>query len=575
MREMQKSRLPFKYANELHCNEVMLLPYYIASMNIEHEFYELAGKYQPFEGICLVDTFELAERRQLSLFTEENTARVERQKRAPIFVVIGNPPYNARQVNENDNNKNRKYEKMDERVAETYAKDSKATNKNSLSDVYVKAIRWASDRLGEEGIVAFVTNNSFVGDFSFDGMRKHLASDFDAIYVLDLGGNVRKNPKLSGTTHNVFGIQVGVSINLLIKRKGSRPRQARIHYASVDEFWRKEQKYDFLDEKAHLENIAWENVVPDRKHTWLTTGLAGDFGTFLAVGTKDAKAGIAGSNAIFENFSNGAKTNRDTWVYNFDRHQLSENIKRTIETYNDQVFKWGRLSNKREPEDSLLNDETRICWSEGLKNSLRRETTLEYDGALLRHSMYRPFTSMYLYFDKCLNERRYQQHLIFPTSDANNATIVVSDRGYRSPYSALMVDAIPEHHFCASSDAFQCFPFYIYAEDGSNRRENITDWALEQFRTLYHDNKISKRDIFHYVYALLHHPQYREKYAANLKRELPHIPFAPDFGKFAAAGAKLADLHVNYEKQPEYPLQRLENKDAPLNWRVEKIALQG
>ncbi len=221
MQEIKRTALPDKYRDELHCNEVMLLPYYIASMNIEHEYYELAGAYEPFEGICLVDTFELAEAQQISFFTTENTARVERQKRSPIMVVIGNPPYNAWQLNENDNNKNRKYKVTDKRVAETYAKDSKATNKSALSDPYVKAIRWASDRIikNGEGIVAFVTNNSFIENFAFDGVRQHLAKDFDSIYVLDLGGNVRKNPKLSGTTHNVFGIQVGVSINIFVRKR--------------------------------------------------------------------------------------------------------------------------------------------------------------------------------------------------------------------------------------------------------------------------------------------------------------------------------------------------------------------
>ncbi len=219
MQEIKRTALGHKYRHELHCNEVMLLPYYIASMNIEHEYYELTGAYEPFAGVCLVDTFELAEAQQISFFTTENTARVERQKSSPIKVVIGNPPYNAWQLNENDNNKNRKYKVMDKRVSETYAKDSKATLVNSLSDPYVKAIRWASDRIGAEGIVAFVTNNSFVDNLAFDGMRKHLAKDFDAIYVLDLGGNVRKNPKLSGTTHNVFGIQVGVSVNIFVRKR--------------------------------------------------------------------------------------------------------------------------------------------------------------------------------------------------------------------------------------------------------------------------------------------------------------------------------------------------------------------
>jgi predicted helicase len=221
MQEIKRTRLQEKYANELHCNEVMLLPYYIASMNIEHTFFDLTNTYQPFEGICLVDTFELAEGKQGGLFTEENTARIERQKRQKLFVIIGNPPYNVGQVNENDNNKNRKYKEMDKRVSETYAKASKATNKNALSDPYVKAIRWASDKIKDtgEGVIAFVTNNSFLDQIAFDGMRQQLAQDFDAVYVLDLGGNVRKNPKLSGTTHNVFGIQVGVSINIFVKKR--------------------------------------------------------------------------------------------------------------------------------------------------------------------------------------------------------------------------------------------------------------------------------------------------------------------------------------------------------------------
>lgn len=219
MRAMPRTKLEYKYKNELHCNEVMLLPYYIAAMNIEHAYYELTGQYAPFDGICLVDTFELAEEQAgFSFFTAENTERVQRQKEADIFVIIGNPPYNAWQLNENDNNKNRKYPTVDRWVSETYARDSTATNKNALSDPYVKAIRWASKRIGAQGIVAFVTNNSFVNDIAFDGMRKHLEGDFDDIYILDLGGNVRKNPKLSGTTHNVFGIQVGVSINLLVRK---------------------------------------------------------------------------------------------------------------------------------------------------------------------------------------------------------------------------------------------------------------------------------------------------------------------------------------------------------------------
>jgi predicted helicase len=224
--ELQKTALPYKYEHELHCNEVMLLPYYIASMNIEHEYFEQTADYKPFDGICLVDTFEDQSVQQLDFFSPENMKRVDRQRQSDIFIVIGNPPYNVGQLNENDNNKNRRYTNksktgIDDRVSATYAKASKATNKNALSDPYVKAIRWASDRIGNEGIIAFVTNNSLLDQIAFDGMRQQLEQDFDQVYVFDLGGNVRKNPRLSGTTHNVFGIQVGVSVNIFIRKSSN------------------------------------------------------------------------------------------------------------------------------------------------------------------------------------------------------------------------------------------------------------------------------------------------------------------------------------------------------------------
>ena len=310
MQDIQGSLLEEKYKDALHCNEVLLLPYYIASLNIEHEFFQRTRTYRPFEGITLADTFEFLEERQTQLFTQENTERVERQKAADMFVVIGNPPYNVGQVNENDNNKNRKYETVDTLVRDTYSRDSKATNKNALSDPYVKAILWASKRIGAEGVVAFVTNNGFLDGIAFDGMRKHLAQDFDAIYILDLGGNVRKNPKLSGTTHNVFGIQVGVSINFFVKKgaikKESSPTE--IFYARVDEFWRKEEKYHHLDSKEHYQNIDWERITPDNRHTWLTEGLHAEFDTFIPIGTKAAKATKdAAEGVIFKTYSVGRR----------------------------------------------------------------------------------------------------------------------------------------------------------------------------------------------------------------------------------------------------------------------------
>ncbi|MCY3897431.1 MAG: N-6 DNA methylase [Caldilineaceae bacterium] len=577
MREIPRTALERKYKGELHCNEVMLLPYYIAGMNIEHEYYDATGVYEPFAGICLVDTFELAEDRQMTMFAPENTQRVENQKKTPMFVVIGNPPYNVGQVNENDNNKNRKYPTIDKRVKETYSEASKATNKNALADPYVKAIRWASDRIGEEGVVAFVTNSAFLDGVASDGMRKHLSDDFDAIYISDLGGSVRKNPKLSGTTHNVFGIQVGVSISFLVKKSDKAAFPAEIFYARVDEFWRKEEKYRYLDEKEQYDSIEWEEVKPDKKHTWLTEGLHAEFETFVPLGSREAK-GTRGEAAgvVSKSYSRGVSTGRDAWAYNFNKETLIANMSRTIDTYNEQALKWKHRGNQTTDVDSFVAyDDGKISWSRDLKAKLKRSRFAEVVEHKVRRSLYRPFTKSHLFFDRTMNDMLYVFPSIFPTqeTETENRTIIVSDHGFRAEFSTLMTNLIPDLHTLAAVDGFQCFPFYTYDEDGSNRRENITDWALDRFRAQYSDSAITKWDIFHYVYGLLHHPAYRDRYQANLKRELPRIPFAPDFRAFAEAGARLAHIHVHYEDQPQYPLAQHETPGAPLDWRVEKMRL--
>ena len=574
MRGIRPTALEEKYMTELHCNEVMLLPYYIASMNIEHEFYEATGDYHPFEGICLVDTFDLAEDRQLSLFALDNARRVEEQKETPMFVVIGNPPYNVGQVNENDNNKNRKYQTMDKRVAETYAKDSKATLKNQLSDPYVKAIRWASDRIGQEGVVAFVTNNSFLDGVAFDGMRKHFADNFEAIYILDLSGNVRKNPKLSGTTHNVFGIQVGVSINFFIKRRGNANSQAEIFYARVDEFWRKEDKYRYLDSKEYYRNIEWQSIRPDQRYTWLTEGLRAEFETFIPMGTKEAKAARGEAvDVIFKIYSNGVKTNRDAWAYNFNRSALAENMSGMIDTYNEQVFKWEHQGNRAANVNDFVGyDDKKISWSRDLKVKLKREQTAKYANHKVRTSLYRPFTQSNLYFDRMMSDVVSVFPSIFPTpeTETENWVICLTSVGNKKPFHCLMVQQIADLHLTGDS---QCFPFYTYDEDGGKHRENITDWALARFRAHYRDESIGKWDIFHYVYAFLHHPDYRERYGVNLKRDLPRLLYTPDFWDFAKAGKRLGEIHIGYEEVPEHQLTFIENREVPINWRVEKMKL--
>ncbi|MDT9179309.1 MAG: N-6 DNA methylase [Limnospira sp. PMC 1291.21] len=576
MREIRKTALSHKYQQELHCNEVMLLPYYIASMNIEHEYLTATGQYQPFDGICLVDTFSVQEALQLDLFTPQNTQRVKQQQSSPIFVVIGNPPYNAWQQNENDNNKNRKYSQrggVDQRVAETYAKDSKATLKNSLYDPYVKAFRWAADRIEDEGIVAFVSNNSFIDAIAFDGMRQHLAQDFDAIYILDLGGNIRKNAS-NQPIYNVFDIKVGVSINLLIKKKEGNKSPGKIYYAAVGEFWRKQEKYDYLEKCQHLGGVDWEEIKPDKKHTWLTAGLQADFETFIPMGSKKTKAAKGdATGAIFKIYSRGAETARDDWAYNFNPDELAANIQRMIATYNEQTRKWHDCQDPSvNLDDFVISDDTKIKWSSRLKECLKANITTQFIPENVRNSLYRPFCFQFLYFDEVLTHRRGQFPYIFPTpeTEKENRVICIVNEA-QIPFSSQITNYIPCLHYGGRQT--QCFPFYTYDEDGNNRQENITDWALDAFREEYENPAISKWDIFYYIYGLLHHPRYREKYADNLKREIARIPYAPDFESFAKAGKRLAEIHLNYEKQPEYPLEFIENDEVALNWRVEKMKL--
>ncbi len=571
MHHIPKTKLPYKYANELHCNEVMLLPYYIASMNIEHAYMDLTGTYAPFEGICLVDTFEVTE--QMSIFGHENTQRIAKQRNAPIFVVIANPPYNAKQVNANDNNGNRSYKDLDKRIADTYVKDSKAQNNNALSDIYVKAIKWASDRIKDEGIVAYITNNSFIDGYAFDGMRQHLEKDFDNIYVFDLGGNVRSNPKLSGTTNNVFGIQLGVSINLLIRTKKDQTRKAKINYARLDEFWTKEQKYEELDKEQSINNLRWTVLTPDLKNTWLTEGLVDSYEIYCPLGTKETKK--SNGQSTFHFYCRGVETARDNWVYGFNKNRLINNVKNTIGFYNFEVDRWKNREDKKIPLRKYLNyNECQIKWSSSLFVSISNYKKNTYDETKIVSSLYRPFTKHYLYYDDLLIHRQGLWSLFFPLKNAKilNSVICFTSPGSKQ-IGTFISNKFMDLNFFAGGAPIQCFPFYTYAEDGNNRTENITDWALEEYRKQYNDPAITKWDIFHYVYGFLHHPGYRAKYAANLRRELPRLPFAPDFWAFSKAGKRLAEIHVKYEDQDEYPLAQVEAPGKALDWRVVKMKL--
>ena len=582
MQEIQGRRLPQKYREELHCNEVMLLPYYIASLNIEHAYFERTGSYEPFPHICFVDTFDTVDLMdtphqtgRFSFFTPENTLRVEEQRETPMFVVIGNPPYNASQDNENDNNKNRRHVAVDTRVRNTFAADSRAQLKNKLYDPYVKAFRWAMDKLGDEGIVAFVTNNSFINAQMFDGMRKHVAEEFDTLYVLDLGGNVRKGQPGDA---NVFGIQVGVSINIFVKSKRkiggvSNPDLAfHIRYNDETAAVNKARTFAFLDENQHIGNVEWQELTPDKRHTWLTADLHTDFDTFIPMGNKVAKSTRDDiKDTIFKTYSVGVLTARDAWAYNFNRDALADNMQAMIEFYNSEASKWERRVERTQNVDAFVStDSTKIKWTDRLKMELAKGGLVAFAPERIRNSFYRPFTKSNLYFDKLINQRTYVFPSIFPTPETElDNRVIWLKVGQQWPMFALMVDKIPE---ALPQGASQCFPFYTYDEDGTNRRENITDWVLTQFQKHYADGTITKWDIFHYTYGLLHHPEYRERYQENLKRDLPHIPFAEDFWAFTKAGARLANLHVTYESQPEYDkLEPIETPGMQVNLHVERM----
>ena len=351
---------------------------------------------------------------------------------------------------------------------------------------------------------------------------------------------------------------------------------ATIHYARLDEFWRKTEKYAFLEEQGHVGNVDWQFIAPDKHYLWLTEGMHDEFETFLPMGAKESKD--SGQDAIFVNYGRGVATGRDCWVYNFDHVESAKNTRRMIDAYNDHVRKFEYIQNTVHIDEVVSYDDKVISWSESLKLNLQRHALIEFSSSLVRQAVYRPFSRQFLYFDQYINERRYQMPSMFPLPNTENNLICVTDKGSEKPFMALTTNHVTDLHIVGGGASSQCFPFYTYAEDGSNRRENITDWALAQFQQRYPPSPItqsplSKWDIFHYVYALLHHPAYRTKYAANLRRELPRLPFVEDFWGFATAGAQLAALHVGYESQPEYRLDFVENPAKPLDWRVERMKL--
>lgn len=547
-------QLESKYNSEIHCNEVAILPYYIANLNIEYTYKQKIGQYKEFENICFVDTldnvsFIRSDTHQLPLgLWDENMARIRRQNNSKISVIIGNPPYNANQLNENENNKNREYPAIDKRIKETYLKYSTA-QKTKLYDMYARFLRWASDRLSQDGVIAFVSNNSFISARSYDGFRKAVAQEFNEIYIIDLKGDARtsgeQRRKEGG---NVFSdeIRVGVAVYFLVRKKGAKG--CRIFYNAIKDYAEAEEKKDYLRENR-LDTLTFEPIAPDKRNNWLNQA-ENNWDDLMPLASKEVKqgTGLEKKQAIFKLFSLGVVTNRDEWVHDETTAGLLAKIRFFITEYNRTVENYfGKLT--RDALNGKL-DET-IKWTRAVKNDLAKGKKYSIREENIVDTLYRPFIKRKLYFSRELNEMQYQIPKIFK---GENWVIALSGTSSAKPFSVLATDKIFSLDLIEKT---QCLSLYAYS-DNQKKIENITDWALEKFQKHYRDKKIGKRDIFHYVYAVLHHPAYREKYALNLKLDFPRIPFYENFAQWASWGRALMDLHVHYEQVEPYPLERKE-----------------
>ncbi|MBI3479259.1 MAG: DEAD/DEAH box helicase [Nitrosomonadales bacterium] len=578
-------QLPFKYQNEIHANEIVLLAYYIAAINIEAVYHSIVGgNYQPFEGICLTDTFQLYEKEDLvDALLEQNSARRKRQKKLDIRVIMGNPPYSVGQDSANDNNQNVAYPHLDDRIRGSYAEQSTATLKNALYDSYIRAIRWASDRIGDSGLIGFVTNAGWLDSNSADGLRKCLAEEFSNIYVFHLRGNARTSgEQRRKEKDNVFGMgsRAPIAISLLVKNPAAQ-QHGQIYFHDIGDYLTREEKLEKISTFTSIANINWDRITPNANQDWINQR-APEFEGFVSLST------------LFSLQTGGVKSNRDQWVCNHSKQELLSNVSNMIGNFNSQVAAYqdecnGKLKEQYPPVDKFIDtNPKKISWTVNLQAELSRLTTLSVDENSVRLILYRPFTKQFVYFNRSLIERPGKNSNLLPFNGAANQIISVTGTGASKDFSALITDVLPEYHLNANG---QCFPLYLYdtpeksgeqddlfpttGKSERKRRNAITDEGLAHFQSDYPGEQISKEDVFYYVYGLLHSPDYRERYADNLSKELPRIPrvkTAADFWAFSQAGRKLAELHLNYETVEPYPLKiESSGKLTDADYRVEKM----
>ena len=523
--------LLYKYQNSLHAGEIVLLAYYIAAINCESTFLERAKKYMPFEGAALVDTFhqkDLTEEWKEGLFTEAQK-RIEKQRKTQITVIATNPPYLAGQHKYGDQTQKTEYRDLDARIKETYLRRSSVQRKAAAYDSYVRALRWTSDRIGDSGIIAVITNARFLRSDVGAGIRASLADEFSEIWCFDLRGNARMQGeprKREGEGIFGEGSRAAVAITLLVK--SPRMKGCTIKYKDIGNYLSREQKMEIVSGAKSIDGIRdWRIIEPDRHYDWLDQR-GGDFAKYTPIGTKITKAG-KNNRAIFITYSMGVTTTRDAWAYNSSIKELTKNMERHIEYCNSQDL------------NNPIIDSVQCKWSEELSDKLRRlGHKAVFDKNRIRVALYKPFFKQYLYFDSTFNGRLYLTPRLFPQNDTKNIVICIPHR-FTDEMSVLVTDVTPDLHIIAAN---QCFPLYTYKN--GRKQENVTDFALSEYRNYYNIN-ISRLDIFYYIYGLLHHPGYKKKFANNLMRELPHISMAPDFTAFRDAGKSLVDLHLNFE----------------------------
>ena len=589
---IKSEELPHKYKHEIHANELVLLAYYIAAINIEAAYHdEVIDEYTPFEGICLTDTFQMYEKDDLvDALLEDNSARRKRQKALDIRVIVGNPPYSAKQESANDNNANIAYPSLDERIRSSYAERSTASNKNALYDSYIRAIRWASDRIGNAGVIGFVTNAGWLDTSTADGLRKCLAEEFSNIHVFHLRGNQRTSSELSRKEGGkIFdsGSRAPIAITLLVKNPDT-DEHGRILFHDIGDYLSRKEKLEKIATFGSLAGIPdWQVITPDAHGDWLKQR-DDSFSDHIVLGDKKNE-----KIAIFKIYSNGVKTNRDNWVYNYSKSNLIENIKCTVDFYNSELLRYSKSFSSAESgarplvEEFISFNDEKISWSRALREGVQRGRSIYYVDDALTIGVYRPFVKSNLYFHRSLINDVALIPKIFPGCGSKNISITVTSKGAKS-FSAFIVGLIPDLNIMEAGS--QCFPLYFYdeaaqaskddlfaepIEGGLRRRDAITDAGLAHFASAYPSEAIGKEDLFYYVYGILHSQDYRERYADNLSKELPRIPAvkkAADFWAFSKAGRALAELHLNYEAVEPYPLT-IEAKGALTNadYRVEKM----